>query len=357
MARMRRAFAPWLAFLVAVAGCEGPVGPEGPEGPTGAAGPMGPAGPAGADGNSTCLQCHVDGVSLLAIQVQYNNSIHRVGGNFERNGTSCAPCHTHQGFVEVVTTGASTTAAAPSNPAPVNCRTCHMIHDTYTDADWALRVTAPVDFMVGSHGTADLGKGNLCAQCHQSRMLSPMPAVGGPNVNITSYRYGWHHGPQGQVIAGVGAFKFAGTMTIPDGPGIHGDPVSNPGVCITCHMAEAYGAQSGGHTWNMAYDYHGSIVENVAGCNSTGCHASVEDFEYLHVQTEVETLLANIAVELQRVGIMGADHYAVTGSWSGDLAAAFANWQMFEEDRSLGLHNPDYARAVLGNTLEVLKTK
>ena len=30
------------------------------------------------------------------------------------------------------------------------------------------------------------------------------------------------------------------------------------------------------------------------------------------------------------------------------------NWQLFAEDRSLGLHNPAYAKAVLTNTIEAL---
>ena len=46
--------------------------------------------------------------------------------------------------------------------------------------------------------------------------------------------------------------------------------------------------------------------------------------------------------------------YAVPGTYSANLAAAFANWQLFAEDRSLGLHNPAYVRAVLTNTLEAI---
>ena len=43
-----------------------------------------------------------------------------------------------------------------------------------------------------------------------------------------------------------------------------------------------------------------------------------------------------------------------TGVWPANLVAAMLNWQMFAEDRSLGLHNPPYARAVLENTLETI---
>jgi len=85
-----------------------------------------------------CTQCHTDDAGLFAKQVQYASSTHRLGGNFDRNRTSCATCHTHQGFMERVETGSSSTAATIEDPAPLNCRTCHQIHTTYTATDYAL---------------------------------------------------------------------------------------------------------------------------------------------------------------------------------------------------------------------------
>lgn len=360
---MRRS---WLILTTACAvafmlGCEGPAGPEGPQGQQGAQGPQGPQGPAGAagpagqDANENCTQCHDNSVTLYAVQVQYGTSQHRTGGNFERNGTSCAPCHTHQGFLERIATGGMTTAADIVNPAPINCRTCHNIHTTYTSADLSLTTTAAVALWNTSHGTVDLGTGNLCGQCHQGRVLSPVPEIGGANVTLTSSRYGYHHGPQAQVLSGVGAFEFTGSMTIAGGPTPHG---TNSGGCSTCHMALAYGEQAGGHTWRMSYDYHGNEVENVAGCNSSGCHSNFADFhEWGDIPTQVTNLLADLATELQRIGIYsGSGVYAVTGSWPGDVAAAFVNFQMFSEDRSMGIHNPAYAVAVLTNSIEKMKT-
>jgi len=341
-----------------MAGCDGPAGPQGPEGPAGQQGPAGPAGvagPAGQDANENCTQCHDNSVTLYAIQVQYSASTHRTGGNFERSTTSCAPCHTHQGFLERISTGSMVTAADVQNPAPINCRTCHNIHTTYTNADLGLTATAPVKLFNAAHGTVDLGKGNLCGQCHQGRVLSPVPEIGGPNVQITSSRYGYHHGPQAQVISGVGAFEFPGSMVIASGRTPHG---LSPGTCVTCHMAQAYGAQAGGHTWKMTYEYHGSEEENVAGCNTSGCHVAFEDFhEWGDVPAEITGLLADLAAELKRIGIYtGSGYSSKAGSWPGDVAAAFVNWQMFSEDRSKGLHNPQYARAVLTNSIEKMKT-
>jgi formate-dependent nitrite reductase cytochrome c552 subunit len=305
-------------------------------------------------------------VTLFAKQVQYAQSTHRLGGNFERSTASCAGCHTHQGFIERMETGVVEATEDVLDPAPINCRTCHQIHESFTSADYALTASGPVTFKNESHGSFDFGDqaGNLCAQCHQGRQLD-MPAQGPATVSVTSSRYGYHHGPQGTVMAGVGAVEFAGSEAIDGGPSSHGDVAANAGMCATCHMGEAFGQQAGGHTWKMTYDYHGNTVDNVAGCNT--CHNGFEDFtEFGDVPAEIEGLLVDLETELVRIGIKqamsddytihGLNVYANTGDWPGDVAGAFLNWQLFAEDRSLGLHNPPYARAVLTNSIEIAET-
>lgn len=353
-----------LFLLPAIYACEGPIGPAGPAGADGTTGPAGPVGPAGQDANENCTQCHANSIELFAKQVQYSQSTHRNGGNFERATTSCAACHTHQGFLERMETGEASTAENVLDPAPINCRTCHQIHTSFTSADYALTASGAVMFQNASHGTVDFGDqaGNLCAQCHQARPLT-MPTMGAATVSITSSRYGYHHGPQSTVMAGVGAIEFAGTKTIAGGPTAHGDATANPGMCATCHMGQAYGEQAGGHTWKMKYEYHGSDRENVAGCNT--CHDDFDGFdEFGDTPGTVLALLQTLETELIRVGVKkalstdytihGLNVYANTGDFPGDVAGAMLNWQMFAEDRSLGLHNPKYAKSVLQNSIEIL---
>jgi len=347
---------------VAVAACEGPIGPTGPAGPAGAAGATGAVGPAGKDGKDaaqTCTQCHTGDVALYAKQLQYETSAHRLGGTFERNSTSCAVCHTSQGFVERIATGATVTAATIDNPAPINCRTCHQIHTTYTAADYALRATAPVKLWA-SNATVDFGPeaGNLCAQCHQGRPVSPAPSVGGADVKITSSRYGFHNSPVAQVLGGVGAFEFSGPASVTKGPFTHGDKEYNPGGCATCHMATAVGVETGGHTWRVHDEEETASSQNVSGCNQAGCHKTVESFDHWGVQSEIEGLLDDLRDELVRLKIKdpGDNLYAVPGTYKADIAAAFLNFQLFSSDHSGGLHNPPYVRSVLTNSIAKMKT-
>jgi hypothetical protein len=357
-----------LLLVVFAAACEGPEGPAGPAGPagsagsagsagaTGPAGPAGPAGPVGKDANQTCTQCHAGDVGLYAKQVQYQESLHRQGGNFERATTSCAICHTHQGFIEKIATGLNATAANVEDPAPVNCRTCHQIHKTFTKADYALTTTKDVTLMTG--GTAKLGtrSGNLCGQCHQARTLSPMPVLGGADVTLTSTRYGWHYSPVANVMSSNGAFKITGPATIPTASHVHGDPAFNPGICADCHMNQAFGEKSGGHTFKMSYlGTNGLPVENITGCQM--CHKTVTSLAHFGLKEDIEELMHQTGVELERIGIKRpGGHYVNPGTYKADVVAGFLNWYLFEEDKSFGMHNPPYARAVLTNTLAKLKT-
>ncbi len=172
----------------------------------------------------------------------------------------CSICHNHQGFTEYLATGVEGTEDI-LDPAPINCRTCHMIHVNYDETDWTLVSESAV---VLTHGdaTVDLGgSSNLCVNCHMSRAISPLPMMGGDSVSITSSRWGPHHGPQGNNVWGVGGYEIAGSMSY-SAAGSH--PHAGVG-CVDCHMAPMpYGGRTaGGHTFNMTYEYHGGTEDNI----------------------------------------------------------------------------------------------
>ncbi|MFQ6121998.1 MAG: hypothetical protein ACE5LA_02940, partial [Dehalococcoidales bacterium] len=323
-------------------GPTGPAGPAGPPGPPGAAGPAGPTGSAGPPGTAVCSACHDDTTLIKARQVQWANSLHGSGSTFERNAASCAGCHTSQGFVARIAKGMDLAPEDVSNPAPINCRTCHQIHTNFTKDDFALTTTKPVKLLT-TGDTFDMGEGNLCANCHQPRLAAP--EVGGGDVEITSPYWGPHHGPQSAILLGVAGY---GKST---GAGIHYSVVKEG--CPVCHMADAYGAQAGGHTMSMEYIYHGHETPNLAGCET--CHADIESFDRNGVQTEVEALLDELRELLIADGIMDDTDHAVPGTYSAERAGALFNYLMVLEDRSDGVHNPAYAKALLQTAIDALK--
>jgi hypothetical protein len=348
------------AVMFAFASCEGPEGPAGPTGPTGPEGPEGPQGDVGADGTTTCVQCHDNSTDISLASFQYAMSGHAAGeitnyGN-RTYGTiypagDCAQCHVSQGFLEFYATG--DVAGAPFvNPQNVNCFTCHEIHETFTEADYDLTYGGSFALMQGG-STFDKGSGNLCAKCHQSRTVSPMPAVGGADVDITSNRWGGHHAPNANVVAGEGLYEIAGSTTYPTNMAHYvGD------ACVTCHMTPANGNDAGGHTWSMEYDYHGDEVFNYNGC--VACHADqsgqITKMEDLMAEVEADLVTLRLLLDDDNIDIYDpAIDRNMTGTFSADVAGAYLNYQLILEDKSLGMHNPAYVRAILANTIEAMQ--
>ena len=338
-------------------------------------GPQGPAGKDGQDGNdglpgtAECKLCHNTTARLDAKTVQWANSKHGSGTNFERNSSACAPCHTQQGFREVVSTGAPTTAGTIKNPVGQTCKTCHFIHTNYDSTDFKIVRTDPIKLYHTSNGTpgeADLGKvGNLCGQCHQARAVAPFPKVGGSKISITSAYWGAHHSPVANVFSGNGAYAMQGDK--------YKSPHTQGEICKTCHMAEAYGSQAGGHTWNMTYEYHGGETANISGCLT--CHSEADfpkvgghvTFDRHGVQTEVFNDLSLIRMELANRGWLDTttsnglfEFDRVIASSSSPLeldpddAGSLFNYLLLASDKSFGIHNPIYYKAILANVKQHL---
>ena len=286
------------------------------------------------EGPLTCAECH-DGSNLITgKQTAWAESVHGTGTAYLR-GTSagCAGCHSGNGFVEAVAAGLSPDEVQAGDPDPTrqDCRACHMIHSTYTMDDFALRTTAPVSFYAVEGATFDGGEGNLCVNCHQPRRDAPV-AVDGVISGISSH-WGPHHGPQSAMILGVAG---AGVTGSPSG---HYRAVVN--TCVDCHMGE--GA-----------DHH--FEPALATCKN--CHVDATSFDVEGVQTEIEALVDELGERLLAAGLINENsadgHPTVTEAPEGP-AMALWNWiYVAHEDKSMGVHNPDYARALLEKGLELL---
>jgi formate-dependent nitrite reductase cytochrome c552 subunit len=186
--------------------------------------------------------------------------------------------------------------------------------------------------------------------CHQARTVDPELDPSTPNamVEITSYRYGPHHGPQGNMINGTGGYEI--------GSGYSNSAHANiENTCVTCHMADAFGDQAGGHTWNMSYVYHGHSELNTAGC--VDCHENTDDLGTLAEEKaeELEELMDQLATILISQGVMDSTFYAVETDMSMNQAGGIYNYKFVEEDLSGGMHNFNYAKKLLENSIESLQ--
>lgn len=319
-------------------------------GPSGLDGIDGIDGIDGVDSTADCRACHSN-EHRDPIEGAYLISAHAIGGTArfgDRGGEDplnrCARCHGNEGFIDFVTFGESNEDGY-SNATEISCTTCHDTHRSFDfendGNDFALRVIDPVEILTDPGRTIDLGDhSNLCVNCHQPRNTS-LPTDNGVGMfEITSSRFGPHHGPQSTVFEGTQLVLIAGSQNIPGiGTSAHRQLTS----CIKCHMGETTDGTDGSHTWNPTLN---ACIQ---------CHSDITSFDRNGVQTEVTSLLNELELLLVEAGIATGNGRAVTGEWSIDIVNAYWNWISVVEDQSKGIHNPDYIRAILKNSIESLQ--
>jgi hypothetical protein len=281
-----------------------------------------------------CMGCHNDTTVITGKQTAWDESGHGTGTSYGR-GTSagCAGCHSGGGFSAMVAAGLTpdTVEAGDPNPTRQDCRACHQVHTSYTEADWALETTAPVKLYAFEDVTYDGGKGNLCVNCHQPRRLIAAPDADGM-INVSSSHWGPHHGPQSAMVLGVG-----GAGDVVGGPGAHAMLVK--GTCVTCHIGA-----------NMNHDFE----PDVSACVT--CHSDAEDFDVDGLQTEVAALIAELSELLKGKGLLDEEGEPVVGNYPAAQASALWNYIFIEiEDGSLGVHNPGYTKSLLEASIAALQ--
>jgi hypothetical protein len=284
-------------------------------------------------GDLTCTQCHNDTTIITGKKAAWSESIHGTGEAYVR-GTSagCAGCHSGGAFKQMVAAGLTPDKVESGDPNPTHqdCRTCHQIHTSYTSTDWALTTESAVSLYAIEGASFDGGKGNLCGTCHQPRTAPPVADEAG-NFEITSTHWGPHHGPQTATLLGV-----AGAGDVEGKPAAHYSMVEN--TCVACHVGE-----NDNHTFEPS----------VAACQA--CHADAADFDINGLQTEVTALTDELGAKLEAIGII-KDGGSNPGVYTIAQAQAAWNWiYIVKEDKSMGVHNPAYVKALLEWSLEAVK--
>ncbi len=319
-------------------GCEGPMGPAGPVGPAGPTGPKGDDGTPGVAGNAGCLECHNPDIREKRT-IEYEASGHASGTTVSEGETAaCSVCHSNEGFIEKMYTGADAAAHGFAFPTRIQCQTCHNFHETLDLAeppDYALRTTAPIELLMYRAAGMDpvtidfADPSNLCANCHQPRTIPPVADVNG-QFKVSSSHYGPHHGPQSTILKGLGGYEMTGL----DYP--NETPHTKGATCVVCHMDQ------GNHSFNPM----------LSACNAEACHnGEINTLDENARQISVANLLATLKDKLVTAGLLADDGSIQTGTYAVDQAGALYNYELISDDRSMGVHNFKYVEALLQNSI------
>lgn len=345
---------------------------EGPMGPAGVAGSNGTNGTNGTNGKdvtSLCLKCHST-KNIADIKDQYSTQQHVKGTTYLPEGVraDCAPCHSNQGYVEAcatLTAGAVSTAAT-INPQPLQCQGCHDKHltfDTVPDYNYALRAPETVKYRMDSTGIKKISSYQGCASCHQPRVFTPYPDVNklATTQKISSYRYGTHYGTQVSALAGMG-IEIPGATPYEKSH----DKITK---CTTCHMGTGPNNLSGGHTLKMRDADNKEVL--VSTC--TKCHTGATSYNINNRQTDIDALIKALGDKMNKTTqILETD---ANGNYTGYLyiksgttnpnaptfqyltnaqIASLINIQIAIRDKSHGVHNYKYIKALLKNSIDAI---
>jgi hypothetical protein len=241
---------------------------------------------------------------------------------------------------------------------PIDCTGCHADHRSFDfendGNDFAVRAIEPVQLALDptisidfSNSSSDeLGLSNLCIHCHQPRASYQIPS-GVDDITITSKRYGPHHGPQSTILEGVmGANIFGSTGY----PGVGTSAHRMGASCTSCHMGESSDGTNGGHSFI-------NTESSCSNCHTSGIPSKVAGFD-TDLQLLKELLIANNLLD-QEEYILGGDGENLASSDNPlivpvRIAQAIWNYKTISEDNSEGIHNPNYLRALLKNSIEVM---
>ncbi len=354
----------FLTVLTAIAlfgliACEGPAGPAGKDGATGATGKdAGFVYFEGFKADLKCATCHAPNdvdttFRVITKSTQYETSGHKELGNYDRNTTTCAGCHTNEGFFERTTRGVANetfTLNAASGPmvnqnyyssSPVGCFTCHTPHKR---GDFTLRDTVGQVkiFSLVAGNTTKTFTGNttaqLCVKCHQPRMTSqfligttnlswqPDPTKTGATDTAKIYTSRWNNHVSGegiQTLLGFGGVEFAGYTY---SSSYHSTALQNKTLdCADCHMATPIGNKGGGHTFKVGYIPEGSTTTsyNFAGCNTTSCHGT--SGAITSTSAKWATVRAEMTGKIRQLASIMMDS-TVVGKWTVKKAGKFNPW-------------------------------
>ena len=320
----------------------------GPTGVDGINGADGTDGTAGVNGEVSCLECHSTG-TIDEKTAEYNKSGHAVGGAVSYAGgrASCSRCHSNEGYTNFFT---GQDAADIAFPTPIDCKTCHALHDPASiaqgDTEYNLRNTAGTELIISEYLASPINvdygtTANACISCHQARHAAEEYFTDLADTDlytIPSSHWGPHHGPQASIFEGIQLAEIEGSAAYPTAQSPHRAGAD----CVSCHMGETADG-TGGHSWKPNEN-------NCKVCHTDGAPDGV--FGYDAAMEELTQLLFDGGAL-----VVDGDGYTFnsTDEITGIQAKAVWNWISLNEDKSKGIHNPPYAKAALTNSIEALK--
>jgi predicted CXXCH cytochrome family protein len=307
-----------------------------------------------------CGECHSG--SHNPFYEDWSSGAHRIlEAPAISSGGTCLQCH--EGKTAGTRFGASNVyvEASSTTPMQLGCTTCHAPHGTTNTHELRESITV--------RDTT-----NLCIQCHKRNSVPDTANTRGP------------HSPQGTTFLGISGWRPAGFTWDSTNLTTHSNPAANPLLCAGCHVDTLSVLVAGKVAWRYTGHSFYAIPcvsatgidstnscddsgRSFAACTVSGCHSSeaVAQTYFESLSSEMTYLAGVLWTDVNGNGKIDAgDTGLLTKVASTEFKrdavitvaeGALFNVQLVTSDRSNGVHNPPYLRALLLATINAVKTQ
>ncbi|WP_243336744.1 hypothetical protein [Anaeromyxobacter soli] len=278
-------------------------------GPLGRHAANGGSKPVGEYGVAACAVCHDrptnhDRVALWRRSGHANTGLAFGESTGARANSSCARCHSAQGFVKYAANtlqDSVDSGATKENVEPQTCAACHDSHSTTVRIDGKAPVYVAAGFTVSGAGT-----GALCMTCHNGRR-----GLRGDAVPMTGFAT--PHAPtQTEVLMGMNAY-FIGDA---NGYKVSGHAAVSE-TCVGCHMKTAVEGlrytitnHTFGFTNDAGFDAAKSICKE---CHGEEVNGEAIETAYANARAQV---IAQLSATLE-AAVAGTAGFTVTPAGAG----------------------------------------
>lgn len=260
-------------------------------------------------------------------------------------GIDCAKCH--DGYVFSEQLNLAGVDYILEHPTGIDCQACHSGYGK----ELIKTGVANVPF---SSESIEAGSGAVCYTCHNGNRDPEGLYAQSEQGTLERFSYP-HYGMSGALVSGLGGMEI---------PNIeYPTTLAHSNLeqsCIQCHMPETKDGYKK-HSFTMDIEYFKQTCGD--------CHEGSETFNINGFQDEIKIMLTTLETAI--LDITGAVTIETGGgvftyidsngqaieNISHQAYVATYNWRMILKDGSYGVHNPEYAKALLQESYKSLTGK
>jgi trimeric autotransporter adhesin len=310
---------------------------------------------------ATCNDCHVTSSTNKTTRHEWAGSGHAAGTDAPwkaydfKTISGCVQCHTSTGFI-AYSTGKVTGAWGVASDKTKELLTCIGCHRDISTGE--LRTVSPVKpFADDQYTNRDIGKSNICMDCHSGRNNGLSVAGLAVQNNVTSQFVAPHYLAAGGTLHGKAGYQFSGQTYAYYSTNTHrlagtgnANATGTAGPCVACHKNSA-----NGHTFSAGFQ--NGVVPVCGNCHGASLDATALAAKQSAFDNALNVLKAQLAAK--GYNYSASYPYFTNKQWGAgqagaDTMGAAFNYVLLLKEPGAYAHNAAYAKRLVFDSIDYL---